>query len=80
MSNGQFMSVEEINKPMVPSQFEQVRKVYEAIIGLPWFFDSEDTRQDCADLVMRRYRLGTTDPDRLLAECIEEARHRFELK
>jgi hypothetical protein len=74
------MSVEEINNPITPSQFEQVRQVYEAIIALPWFFDSEDTRQDCADLVMRRYRIGTTDPDRLLAECIEEARHRFELK
>jgi hypothetical protein len=24
--------------------------------------------------------IGTTDPDQLLADCIEEARHRFELK
>jgi len=80
MPNGKFMNVEEINNPIAPSQFEQVRKVYEAIIALPWFFDSEDTRQDCADLVMRRYRSGMTDPDRLLAECVQEARHRFELK
>ena len=74
------MSVEEINTTITPSQFEQVRKVYEKIIALPWFFDSEDTRQDCADLVMRRYRIGTTDPDQLLADCIDEARQRFELK
>ena len=74
------MSVEAINNPITPSQFEQVRRVYEAIIALPWFFDSEDTRQDCADLVMRRYRQGKTDPDQLLEECVEEARHRFALK
>ena len=80
MSNGQFMSVEEINNQIAPSRYEQVRKVYEAIIALPWFFDSEDTRQDCADLMMRRYRSGMTDPDRLLAECVREARHRFKLK
>jgi hypothetical protein len=80
MLNGQFMTVEEINNPITQSQFEQVRKVYETIIALPWFFNSEDTRQDCADLVMRRYRLGITDPEKLLAECIEEARSRFEVK
>jgi len=74
------MNVEAINNPITPSQFEQVRQVYQAIIALPWFFDSEDTRQDCADLVMRRYRQGTTDPAQLLQECVEEARHRFALK
>ena len=74
------MSVEAANNQIMPSQFEQIRLVYEAIVAAPWFCDSEDNRQDCADLVMRHYRMGTTDPDALMCECVEQARQRFELR
>jgi hypothetical protein len=74
------VNVEAINNPIMPSQFEQIRLVYEAIVASPWFYDSADTREDCADLVMRQYRKGTTDPSQLLQQCVEEARPRFEVK
>jgi len=67
------VSVEAINKPIMPSQFEQIRLVYEEIVASPWFYDSEETREDCADLVMRQYRKGTTDPEQLMRQCVEEA-------
>lgn len=74
------MNIEAINNPIMPSQLEQIRHVYEAIIASPWFHDSEETREDCADLVMRQYRKGVINPDELLQQCVDEARPRFEAR
>lgn len=71
------MTVEAINDPIMPSELEHMRLVYDAIVASPWFYDSEETREDCADLVMRQYRKGATDPAQLMQQCLDEARPRF---
>ena len=74
------MNVQAGNNPIVPSQFEQIRLVYEAIVAASWFYDSEESRQNCADLVMRRYRMGITDTDALMRGCVDQTRQGFQLR
>jgi hypothetical protein len=60
-----------------PLQFQAIKQVYETLIAADWFYDSEDTRQDLADLIMRQFRKGHTIPVELLSACEAMALERY---
>jgi hypothetical protein len=63
--------------PIMPSQFDALKGVFDAIVAEPWFHNTEDSRQDISDLVMRQFRLGVTEPAALLHACSTIARERY---
>jgi hypothetical protein len=60
-----------------PVQFRNIKAAYEALTSAAWFNDTEETRQDLSDLIMRQYRKGYTDTSALLAVCEAVARERY---
>lgn len=67
----------EPNTNIMPSQFEALQQVYDAIVGEPWFYNTEESRHDVSDLVMRQFRLGITEPTALFRVCSAVARERY---
>ncbi|UVC12389.1 hypothetical protein IHQ71_30770 (plasmid) [Rhizobium sp. TH2] len=60
-----------------PVQFQSIKHVYGTLISADWFYDTEETRQDLADLIMRQYRMGHVGADELLSACEAGARERY---
>jgi len=42
-----------------PVQFLSIKQVYDTLVSADWFYDTEETRQDLADFIMRQYRKGS---------------------
>ncbi|CAN7155336.1 hypothetical protein [Rhizobium sp. LjRoot254] len=61
----------------LPARFAAVRRVYDAIVASTWFYDTEETRSDCYEMIFAQFRKGVTNPDELMKECLETARERF---
>ncbi|UVC12487.1 hypothetical protein IHQ71_30030 (plasmid) [Rhizobium sp. TH2] len=59
------------------AQFQIIKTVYEALSSADWFYDTDESRQDISDLVMRRYRQGYTEAAGLLAACEPTVRERY---
>jgi flavodoxin len=60
-----------------PVQFQSIKQVYDTLISADWFYDTEETRQDLADFIMRQYRKGYVGADKLLSVCESGARERY---
>lgn len=60
-----------------PVQFQSIKAVYEALVSADWFYDTEETRQDLSDLIMRQYRRGFASEGELLLACEAPARERY---
>ncbi|UVC07708.1 hypothetical protein IHQ71_21310 [Rhizobium sp. TH2] len=60
-----------------PVQFLAIKRVYETLVSSDWFYDTEDTRQDLSDLIMRQYRRGYTNEADLLLACATPAKERY---
>jgi len=60
-----------------PAQFQIIKTVYETLVSADWFYDTDESRQDISDLVMRQYRKGYTEFSDLLAACEPTARERY---
>lgn len=54
-----------------------MRQTFDAIVNAPWFHDTEDTRQDCSDLIARVYCFSPSDDPDLHRLCVETAKSRF---
>jgi hypothetical protein len=60
-----------------PVKFRTIKRVYETLLSADWFYDTDETRQDLSDFVMRQYRKGYTDEADLLVACESVARQRY---
>jgi hypothetical protein len=60
-----------------PMQFQMIKDVYESLVRSDWFYDTDETRQDLSDLIMRQYRKGHATADELLAACEPKAIERY---
>ena len=58
-----------------PAAMSRIQATFDFIVSSPWFHDTEDTRQDCSDLVMRTYCLELSDDPH--ERCMEAAKIRF---
>lgn len=60
----------------VPHRFSAVKEVVDKIISAPWFYDSEETRNDCYEMVFMLFRQGATDLEDLTRQSMKVAQNR----
>jgi len=60
-----------------PYEVETVQGVFKTVTTLPWFDRTPANERDFAAFVLRSYRDGIADPDRLTNFCIDTALVRF---
>lgn len=62
---------------MQPHEMEVVQDVFKAVVAEPWFSRTVENEKAFAASVLRAYRTGITDRDRLLVNCREAAKLQF---
>jgi hypothetical protein len=60
-----------------PAQFQAIKRVYQTLVSSEWFYDTDETRQDLSDLIMRQYRKGFANEGDLLLACESTSRDRY---
>lgn len=62
---------------MLPQEMEVVQDVFKAVVDESWFHRTTSNEKEFAEFVLRAYRTGITDRDRLLIYCHEAAALRY---
>lgn len=65
------------NVDLQPDQFALVRRVFEKIVGEPWFDRSRENESAFASMIVRESERGTTDESALTKCCKAIAEGRF---
>jgi len=67
----------EFNAAITPTQIHEMQGVFDTIVAQPWFYDTEDSRQEVSNIVMHNFRLGHVHEDDLLRVCLKISRQRL---
>lgn len=65
------------NLTMLPQEMELVRSVFKEVTAEPWFSRTASNEKEFAQFVLRAYRDGVADRDRLMTYSREAAALRF---
>lgn len=65
------------NVVLQPDQFALVRRVFDKIVGEPWFVRNRDNEFAFASMIVREFERGATDEGALAEKCRVGAQQRF---